>query len=438
MLAKVVLILDKRRELSIRYKKLIESFGASVFISSTLQDSVNIISEYDPDLILISDSLEETLSEICKKLRMISYSSRPVIVALSKSDNLDDKLSVLNAGADDYLDEPIEGEEFKARINAHLRRHFENAVNEITRLADSKFSFRVLKRTILENKNWAALLIKINEFDSYREIYGELASDKMRQTFAAVINSTLDEGDFFGELIEGEFLVITNSIKAEPVASFITFAIDSIVEKFYSQSDNKQGYIILQGDDNAGKRIPLASVSIGIISNELKNYPDLKTALASLIAVCRLAGVKQGSGYMVEHPKISAIDSVTQKSYNNRVMVVETDDALNLLLKTTAQMQGYEVFTVDNFECIQENVSEFSPAVLVLDAGTVEGLEGLEVCKKLKNDEKFADIKIILSTVIHDKKLVLDAGADLYLPKPYEIVNIFNWVEKLLKDYNSF
>jgi DNA-binding response OmpR family regulator len=42
-----------------------------------------------------------------------------------------------------------------------------------------------------------------------------------------------------------------------------------------------------------------------------------------------------------------------------------------------------------------------------------------------------------MSTVLHDKKLILDAGADLYMPKPYELVNVFNWVETLLKEYNS-
>lgn len=438
MLAKVVLILDRRLELSTKYKKLIESSGAKVFTASDPQAGFEILSGYDPDLVLISDSLEEPLEDVCKKLRLQSYTSRPVLIALSKSDSLDDKLAALNAGADDYLGEPIDSEEFKARINAHLRRHFENSINENTRLPDAKVSFRVLKRTIAENKNWAAMLIKINEYEFYREIYGELAADKMLQTFSAIINSALDENDFFGELIEGEFLVITNSLKAEPAASFINFAFDAIAEKFYTEGDNKQGYIILYGDDNAGKRIPLASASIGIISNELKNYPDLKTALASLIAVCKLAGVKEGSGYMMEHPKISAVDSVAQKPYNNRLMIVEADDALNLLLKTTAQMQGYEVESVEIFDEAEKALETFTPAVMILDAGETESLKGLEVCRKIKADENFKDVKIILSTIVHDKKLILDSGADLYLPKPYEIVNIFNWVENLLKEFNSF
>ena len=46
-------------------------------------------------------------------------------------------------------------------------------------------------------------------------------------------------------------------------------------------------------------------------------------------------------------------------------------------------------------------------------------------------------MKIIVSTIIHDKKLILDAGADLYMPKPYELVNIFGWIERLIAEYNE-
>ena len=46
----------------------------------------------------------------------------------SKSSFLDDKLSSLNAGADDFLSEPIDLNEFVARLNAHLRRKFEENI----------------------------------------------------------------------------------------------------------------------------------------------------------------------------------------------------------------------------------------------------------------------------------------------------------------------
>lgn len=437
MLSKVVLILDKRRELSTKYKKLIEQSGTKVFCDSTIEKGPELLFGLDPDLILISDSLEIPLDEVCKRLRKLSLNSRPIIVALSKSEDLKDKLTVLDSGADDFLSEPIESEEFKARINAHLRRHFENSLSPTTHLPNGKFTFRVLKRTIQENKNWAALLIKINDFEAYREIYGELAADKMLQTFTAIVNSTLDENDFLGELLEGEFLIITNYLKAEPIASFIIYAFDTIVEKFYTEKDASQGYIILHGDDNAGKRITLASTSIGIISSEHKTYANIKSAISALIATYKLARVKAGSGYMIEHPKISAVDSVAEKVYNNKIMIVETDEALNLLLKTSGEMQGYDVVCVNDFENVIESVEEHLPALIILDAGKAETLKGLVISRNLKNDESFKDIKIILSTIIHDKKLILDAGADLYLPKPYELVNVFGWVEKLIKEFNS-
>lgn len=436
MLAKVVLILDKRKELSTKYKKLIEQGGSKVLTAATLEQGFEYLCEFDPDLILISDSLDSSVGEICKKLRMLSCSSRPVLIVVSKSDDLKDKLAALDSGADDYLSEPIDSDEFKARINAHLRRHFENSVNEKTHLLDAKVSFRVLKRTLKEDRNWAAMLIKINDFDSYREIYGELAADKLLQTFSAIVSSTLDENDFIGELLSGEFLIITNFLKSEHIASFVTYAFDTIVEKFYTEKDFEQGYIIMHGDDNAGKRMPLVSTSIGIVSNELKKYVNVKAVIDSLIATYKLARVKPGSGYMIEHPKISAVDSVAQKAYNSRVMVVETDEALNLLLNTTGEMQGYEMESVRDFSKTFAALEEFMPALIILDAGEADSLKGLEICKEIKADENFKDIKIILSTVIHDKKLILDAGADLYLPKPYELVNMFGWVEKLIKEFN--
>lgn len=435
MLSKVVLLLDKRRELSTKYKKLLEQNNTKVFVSDTAERAFELLCEYEPDLVLISDSLEATLSETCKKLRMLGYSSRPVIVALSKSEDINDKLSALDAGADDFLSEPIDPEEFKARINAHLRRHIENSLDEITNLPDSKISFRVLKRTIVENRNWAAMLIKINNFEQYLEIYGELAADKMRQTFSAIVASTLDENDFIGELVDGEFLVITNYLKAEHIANFVIYAFNTIVEKFYTENDVKQGYIILKGDENEGKRVELASTGIGIISNELKTYNSLKNALNSLIAANKLAKLKPGSAYIIDHPEISAADSVEKREYNNRLMIIERDDALNLLLQTTAQMQGYDAAI--GIKPTIESVLKFRPAVLILDAGDTKKLDGIEFCKKLRTIDELKDMKIILSTIVHDKKLILDAGADLYLPKPYELVNIFSWVERLISEYNE-
>ena len=436
MLSKVVLILDKRKELSTKYRRILEQNGISAFVTSKIEEGFELLYEYEPDLVLISDSIDLTLDEACKKIRMLSYTSRPIVITISKSDDLQDKLKALEAGADDYLSEPIDSEEFSARINAHLRRYYESYLNEKTRLPDSKISLKIFNRILKENKNWAALLIKINDFEYYKEIYGELAADKMVQTYTAIITSTLDETDYLGELAYGEFLILTNTYKAEHIASFLTYAFDTIVDKFYSDEDANQGYIILRGDDNAGKRITLVSTSIGIISGEYKVYNSVKTAINDLYNTYKLARTKPGSGFIMERPKISAADAVKQKSYNNKILIIEPDAALNLLLKTSAELQGYETEAITDFDKTFETIRNFSPALVILDAGADDSLLGLTIAQKLKKSSDYKNIKIIMSTVVHDKKMILNTGADLYLPKPYELINIFSWAKKLIEEYN--
>ena len=437
MLSKLVLILDKRKELPAKYKKIIETNGVSVLCASSFETGLEILTEYEPDMVIVSDSLDMQPADAVKRLRMMSYPSRPCIVALSKSAGLQDKLDVLDAGADDFLSEPIESDEFKARINAHLRRHFESMISEVTQLPDAKSALKILKRTIVQNKKWAAMLVKINEFEAYKEIYGELASDKMLQTYTAIINSALDENDFSGELTDGEFLVLTNPLKAEHIASFLVYAFEAIVDKFYSEEDAKSGYIILHGDDNAGKRISLVSTSIGIISSEFQTYTSVNAALNALFATGKLARLNTKSSYVVERAKISADNAVLNRDYNNKILILEPDEALNYLLKTTGEMQGYQVASAQDYDIAMNLVKTFDPALIVLDAGEVDTLKGLELCRKLKKDEKYKGIKIVLSTIVHDKKMALNAGADLYLPKPYELLGIFGWIERLVKEFND-
>ena len=437
MLSKLVLILDKRKELPAKYKKIIETNGVSVLCASSFETGLEILTEYEPDMVIVSDSLDMQPADAVKRLRMMSYPSRPCIVALSKSAELQDKLDVLDAGADDFLSEPIESDEFKARINAHLRRHFESMISEVTQLPDAKSALKIHKRTIAQNKKWAAMLVKINEFEAYKEIYGELASDKMLQTYTAIINSALDENDFLGELTDGEFLVLTNPLKAEHIASFLVYAFEAIVDKFYSEEDAKSGYIILHGDDNAGKRISLVSTSIGIISSEFQTYTSVNAALNALFATGKLARLNTKSSYVVERAKISADNAVLNRDYNNKILILEPDEALNYLLKTTGEMQGYQVASAQDYDIAMNLVKTFDPALIVLDAGEVDTLKGLELCRKLKKDEKYKGIKIVLSTIVHDKKMALNAGADLYLPKPYELLGIFGWIERLVKEFND-
>ena len=101
-----VLIIDKRKELSVKYKKSIDESEINVVIARTLKDAIVMVQSLEPDLIIVSDSIEEELSTFCQKIRALTYNTRPVIIALSKSAEASDRISVLEAGADDFLSHP--------------------------------------------------------------------------------------------------------------------------------------------------------------------------------------------------------------------------------------------------------------------------------------------------------------------------------------------
>lgn len=438
---KYTLIIDKRKELSTKYKRLIESNENFVIISNKLTSAIKIVQENEPDLIIISDSIEEKLSDFCKKLRILTFNTRPVIVALSKSAETDDRIQVLENGADDFLSEPINSEEFKTRIMAHLRREHESNINLKTMLPNKNYSLKTLKRTLTKQKDWACLLISIQNFKNYREIYTELASDKLVQTYCAIINSALDKEDYFGHLAESEFLIVTSPLRAEKIASFLTFAFDSISHKFYSDEDAKRGYTILQGDEHAGRRSEFVFTTIGIVTNEFKKYTKPQQVMNALIQAHNLAKKPVGSSYAIERPKISAINAVLEKEFNNKVWVLEEDEALSLLLSTTINLQGYDVETLPDTQIISTLVSSdisfsVAPAVILIDAGNLETMNGLGICKRLKEDERFLNSKIIVTSVLHDKELILNSGADLYLPKPYELLTLMHWIKTFIKEVN--
>ena len=57
----VTLIIDKRRELSVKYKKLLETEQSTVIISKNIISALKTIQDTEPDLILISDSIDSDI-----------------------------------------------------------------------------------------------------------------------------------------------------------------------------------------------------------------------------------------------------------------------------------------------------------------------------------------------------------------------------------------
>jgi two-component system response regulator MprA len=102
-----------------------------------------------------------------------------------------------------------------------------------------------------------------------------------------------------------------------------------------------------------------------------------------------------------------------------RVLVVEDDESIADVLRRTLRQEGHEVrSSVDGVEALQA-AEEFVPDLVILDLG-LPGLDGVEVCRRLRAD---SDVPILILTArseLGDRVEGLDSGADDYLVKPFE------------------
>lgn len=103
------------------------------------------------------------------------------------------------------------------------------------------------------------------------------------------------------------------------------------------------------------------------------------------------------------------------------VLVVEDEDAIRDMLVMVLGQSGLRVEAVDSAEQAQEVLAEASPDLLLLD-WMLPGISGVEFARRLKKDESFKDLPIILLTARgeeEDKVRGLENGADDYVTKPF-------------------
>lgn len=435
MIRTSMLILDKRKELGTKYKKTCSKLVSKVFLKSEVEEAFDIILKYEPDLLLVSDSFEVEFVDIVQKIRLFPSNYRPTIVYISKSDLIDDKLKALDSGADDYLSEPILVEELSARIKAHFRRIVETQISSVTNFYGNRLSLVVLKRGLAEKIKRSVMLVTLDYFNEYKEVYGTIAAEKLVQTYAAIISSALSNDDFVGELSSGEFLLITKPENAEKIAAYLVFAFDTVAEKFYSKKDAQNHYLICKNDNASEEKVPLVKTRISIVSEILK-YTSVKQILSDLLLTLKLTKNNKKSAYAVDRIKFPKNECIESKKYNDIVAIIEPDDALCFLLSTTAHMQGYKTESYEYDDESFNRLRKKKPAVLIIDVGDLQKREGIDFCRKIKDDKCLGYTKVILTSNLHNKEEIMSAGADIYLPKPYDLLTIYSWVEKLVKDYN--
>ena len=115
-----------------------------------------------------------------------------------------------------------------------------------------------------------------------------------------------------------------------------------------------------------------------------------------------------------------------------RVLVVDDDERLRILLRTTLEVIDIEIDEAASVPAARARIAASRPDVVVLDLG-LPGPGGLTLCEELKRDPWTCDIGIVVLTGTDDGtgSSARRAGADVYLRKPFSPLDLLAVVEQL-------
>ncbi len=118
-----------------------------------------------------------------------------------------------------------------------------------------------------------------------------------------------------------------------------------------------------------------------------------------------------------------------------KLLIVEDDTALAELLEYRFEKEGYEVHHTADGEEALFMAAEDVPDLVILD-WMIEGVSGIEVCRRLRREKATAHVPIIMLTAREaedDRVRGLETGADDYITKPFSPRELLARVSAVLR-----
>ncbi|NQU15864.1 MAG: response regulator [Desulfobacteraceae bacterium] len=152
-----------------------------------------------------------------------------------------------------------------------------------------------------------------------------------------------------------------------------------------------------------------------------------KTELESVLA--------ERGGYSLLSPDIAPEPEFSGRSLSSgKILIVDDDPDIRKIMTRFLSAADYEVAVASDGFGAGARLMDFKPDLLVLDL-VMPGMDGFEVCKRIKKNPRTSHIKILAITGYDDEEnraRIMKAGADGYLAKPLKIERLLEEIKSLL------
>jgi diguanylate cyclase (GGDEF)-like protein len=181
------------------------------------------------------------------------------------------------AGADEVMRDSMAASEALTRLDAMLRRSDRDlVVHPSTRLPGAVEIEAEITRRLAEGQLFATCYADLDHFKEFNDRYSYYEGDRVIRILAKILHDVvkglcLDEG-FVGHIGGDDFIFIIPVGSVNEACSEIVDVFDTLIPYQYSEQDRRAGYFF--GKDRRGQlhRVPLMTVSIGVVTNERRHF----------------------------------------------------------------------------------------------------------------------------------------------------------------------
>ena len=116
-----------------------------------------------------------------------------------------------------------------------------------------------------------------------------------------------------------------------------------------------------------------------------------------------------------------------------KILVIDDDKDLLEVTKSLLSRKGFEVETNDNWDGALQLLDSFQPQLILLDV-FLNGIDGLDICKKLKSMPNTCHIPILIFSAYPSvaERVIYEYGADDFIAKPFEVNDLVSKVHSVL------
>ncbi len=291
MSATRVLVVDDDVDIRAVLRRILEQAGFEVLEAGDGAMAFERTVVEQPDVVLLDMGLPgmDGLA-VLRELRTDARTAHVPVLLVAAAAQPEGVVAGLDAGADDHLTRPFDGDEVVARIRAVVRRATQQSSrNPLTGLPGNERITTELSSRIDRGDPTALLYVDVDDFKPYNDHYGFLRGDHaLRELGGLIVEVVKHEaapGAFVGHVGGDDFVVIVEPHEAERVAEAICERFDAMAPSLYDPGDAAARSIEVPDRRGVPQRYGLLSLSIGVATTdrrEVEHREELVTAATEM------------------------------------------------------------------------------------------------------------------------------------------------------------